>query len=223
MEITFDQAVAELPILRGFIDFVNRQVGIYMDCLGGFEGNSVRIKRQVARVLRPQSRRVEDGIPVTVWTSFANPSEPDIIHNEIQRADEYIRNNSEAGFNEQQVCWSIIVFMFAFWNENVRPQIARIRNVQPNDIKVDALGDLRIFRNAIIHDEGVITVAEHAKLKVMDALCPPNSKITLSHDQMHALFIHIKQGIAAILMDYAGRFPGAPDLSKIRGVAISGK
>lgn len=28
-----DKALAELGILRGFIDFVNRQVGVYCDCL----------------------------------------------------------------------------------------------------------------------------------------------------------------------------------------------
>jgi len=156
-----------------------------------------------------------------VWTSFENPSEPDIIHNEIQRAGDYIRNNSRGGFNEQQVCWSIIVFIFAAWDEEVRPQIARVRNVQPNDIKLDAFGDLRIFRKAIVHNGGVISAAEHAKLKLMHDLCPPDSKISLSPNQMHALFIHMKRAIAAILMDYAGKFPGAPDLAGIRGVAIS--
>lgn len=114
MQVTFDQAADELSILRGFIDFVNRQVGVYVDCLGGFEGNRVRIERQFARALHRQSGRVEDGMPVMVWTSLRDSTQPDMIHNEIQRADRYISNNSEAGFNEQQVCWSIIVFIFAF-------------------------------------------------------------------------------------------------------------
>ena len=32
-QIDMDKALAELPILRDFIDFVNRQVGVYSDCL----------------------------------------------------------------------------------------------------------------------------------------------------------------------------------------------
>ena len=44
------KALAELEVLRGFIDFVNRQIGVYCDCLSSFQGNKVRIERQVARV-----------------------------------------------------------------------------------------------------------------------------------------------------------------------------
>jgi len=61
------RALAELPILRDFIDFVNRQDGVYCDCLSGFQGNKVRIERQVARVTHPVSRRIENGQPVIVW------------------------------------------------------------------------------------------------------------------------------------------------------------
>ena len=42
-----DKAKAELEVLRAFIDFVNRQVGVYSDCLAGFQGNVVRVERQV--------------------------------------------------------------------------------------------------------------------------------------------------------------------------------
>jgi hypothetical protein len=48
------KALAELDVLRGFIDFVNRQVGVYCDCLSSFYGNKVRVERQVARVTRPE-------------------------------------------------------------------------------------------------------------------------------------------------------------------------
>lgn len=39
---TFEKAKAELRILRRFIDFVNRQVGVYCDALASFNGNKVR-------------------------------------------------------------------------------------------------------------------------------------------------------------------------------------
>src|ERR1700730_1197807 len=124
------KAIAELDVLRGFIDFLNRQVGVYCDCLAGFYGNKVRVERQVARVTRPVSRRIENGQPVIVWASLEDPTRPNVIHHRIMRADEFIRANSEAAFNEQQVCWSIIVFVFAYWDEEIRPQIAKIRGVK---------------------------------------------------------------------------------------------
>jgi hypothetical protein len=135
--IEFEKATAELPILRGFIDFVNQQVGVCTDCLSGFRSNKVRIERQKARVRSPTSTRVENGA------------------------------NTDAGSNEQWICRAIIVFLFAYWDEQIRPQIAAIRGVKSTDVKLDELGDLRILRHNILHNKGLLPTSEFAKLKVM--------------------------------------------------------
>jgi hypothetical protein len=215
-----DKALAELGILRGFIDFVNRQVGVYCDCLAGFAGNKVRIERQIPRVQRPTSRRIVDGQLVIVWASVEDPARPDILHHRIIRADEFISANAEAGFNEQQVCWSIIVFVFAYWDEEIRPQIARVRGVATDDVKVDALGDLRLLRRSIVHNGGVVSASDYAKLKVMTELCQPGCAITLTNDQMHKLFVLIKQAIGALILEYTGGLPGAPKASELADIAI---
>lgn len=220
MTIDTDKALLELEILRGFIDFVNNQVGVYMDCLSGFEGNRVRIQRQVARVQRPTGRRTENGRPVMVYASVEDPSLPDVIHHRIIRAEDFIATNAQASFNEQQVCCSIIVFLFAYWDEEIRPQIACVRRVEASEIKVDAMGDLRIARNSIIHNKGIITDTDHTKLRKMTELFKPGQKIALSHDEMHKLFVLVKQAIAEIIMVYVGHLPGAPDPSDIVSIAI---
>jgi hypothetical protein len=220
MTMDMGKARAELPILRDFIDFVNNQVGVYMDCLAGFEGNTVRIDRQVARVQRAIGRRIEDGRPVIVAASIEDPTSPDVIHHRIIRSDDFLAANAEIGFNERQVCWSIIVFLFAYWDEEVRPKIAAVRGVEPNEVKVDALGDLRLIRNAIVHSKGVLSAGDHAKLRKLAGLVQPDATIALSHDQMHKLFIAIKQAIAEIILTYTGHLPGAPEASQIVGVAI---
>jgi hypothetical protein len=211
---------AELGILRDFVDFINQQVGVYCDCLSGFEGNKVRIERQIPRVQRPTSRRIEEGQPVVVWTSLEDPSRPDIIHNRIMRSEEFIRANSEAGFNEQQICWSIIVFIFAHWDEKVRPEIADMRGVQPNDVKIDALGDLRILRKSIVHNEGVISEGDYRRIRKMSDLFSPNAKINLDHDQMHKVFVFLKQAVAELILHHTGDLPGAPKASDLTDIAI---
>ncbi len=221
MKINMDKAIAELGILRAFIDFVNSQVGVYCDCLAGFQGNKTRIERQTARVQRPVSRRIKDGQPVIVWASVEDPASPDVLHHRIIRADEFITVNSEAGFDEQQLCWSIIVFLFAYWDEEIRPQIAKVRGVETNDVKIDALGDLRILRKNIIHNGGVLPDIEHAKLKVMKDICTPNARMTYTHDQMHKIFVFVKQAISELSLEYTGHLPGAPDPAQIVGIAIS--
>jgi hypothetical protein len=215
-----DIAGAKLEVLRAFIDFVNRQVGVYSDCLAGFQGNVVRVERQVARVSRPTAHRMENGQPVVMWASVEDSARPDIIHHRIIRADEFINVNSERGFNEQQVCWSIIVFIFAYWDEEIRPRIAAIRGVKPNDILIDALGDLRTLRKSIIHNGGVLTAAEYAKLRLLKDMCEPGAAISPSHDQMHHIFVLVKQAIAALILEYTGHLPGAPKVGEIVDIAI---
>ncbi|MCC0017045.1 MAG: hypothetical protein H6878_12315 [Rhodobiaceae bacterium] len=219
-DFDFDKATAELPILRGFIDFVNKQLSVYMDCLNGFEGNTVRITRQVARITFPVRREIRDDQEVVVWDSMEDSSRPDIIHSSIRKNSTYLADNIETGFNEQQICWAIIVFMFAYWDEEVRAAIAKVRGVEPNDIKIDALGDLRILRNGIIHAKGIVTASEHKKLKKMADLIKPDEKLVLTHDQMHKVFVLVKQAIGEIFLHYTGNLPGAPSPDEIVGVAI---
>jgi hypothetical protein len=218
--MNLEKAMAELPALRSFIDFVNQQVGVYCDCLASFRGNKVRIERQIPRALHPAGRRIENGRPVIMHVSLEDPTLPDVIHQRIVRADKFVADNSEAGLNERQLCWSIIVFMYAYWEDEIRPRIARVRGVATNEVRLDALGDLRILRRSIIHSGGTIAANEHAKLKVMADLCKPDKRIVLTHDQMHHVFVHVKQAIAKLILDYAGHVPGAPTPTDIVGVAI---
>jgi hypothetical protein len=218
--VDISKAVAELDVLRGLIDFVNRQVGMYCACLSGFEGNKVRVERQVARVTKPSSLRIENGQPVMTWTSLEDPASPDVIHHRITRASDFIAENAEAGFNEQQVCWSIIVFVFAYWDEEIRPQIAKIRGVQPNDVQIDAFGDLRILRKSIIHNGGVLEAADHAKLKTLSGICRADVRIAPTHDEMHKIFVAIKSAIGRLIIEYTGHLPGAPKAEEIVSIAI---
>jgi hypothetical protein len=157
-----------------------------------------------------------------IYASLEDPARPDVIHHRIIRSDEFMAVNSECAFNEQQVCWAIIVFIFAYWDEEVRPEIARIRSVEPNDIKLDAFGDLRTFRKAIVHNGGVVTASEHAKLRVLNDVARSDVVLAPSHEDMHCIFIALKQSIAHIILHYTGHLPGAPCADEIVGVAIQG-
>ncbi|MBA7698836.1 hypothetical protein ES703_107518 [subsurface metagenome] len=86
--------------LREYIDFVNGQVGAYMDALAGFERHHTSVERQVFRENRTQSTRIDEkGRPEVVWASYEDPTKPDIIHNRIMRAADYLETNSKGGLN----------------------------------------------------------------------------------------------------------------------------
>lgn len=215
-----EQAKAELPILREFIDFINRQVGVYCDCLAGFEGNRVRIERQVPLARRRAGVRLENGAPVIVYASVEDPGRPDVVHHRIVRADEFVAVNSQAGFNEQQMCWAIIAFVFSRWDEDTRPRLARVRAVSPNDIQIDTFGDLRILRHCILHSGGMLSAGEHAKLKSLNHYFSSDAMIAPDHDTMHKLFVSIKSAIGALILHHTGHLPGAPKAEDIVDIAI---
>src|SRR6266545_6398487 len=55
-------------IIREYIDFVNQQVGVYMDAIAGFAGHHARVERQVCRVMRKGKLKENDEQPM-VWAS----------------------------------------------------------------------------------------------------------------------------------------------------------
>ena len=95
-----------------------------------------------------------------------------------------------------------------------------MRGVEPNDIKTDELGDLRALRRHIVHSKGALPTVEYAKLKVMKELFQPDAGVTLSHHQMHKIFIHVKQVIGKLILKYTGNLPEAPNASELVSIAI---
>lgn len=228
--VTCDGGMNSLPLvsddyldaLREFIDFVNQQVGVYLDALAGFSGNRTRIAFQTARVRQRFSRGKNiDGANVIVSSSLEDSSRPDVILNRISRAEDYIAHNSEAGFNEQQQARAIIVFMFAYWDEEIRPRLARAKQLSsPNEIRVDTLGDLRLLRRAIIHSGGRLTASLYSRLKVMQDLFTSDDEICMSHETMHQIFVRVKRDVGQLIVEHVGPRPGSPNVSNVKDVAI---
>lgn len=97
-------------VIGEYIDFVNKQVGTYMDALPGFVGHYAKVHRQVHRISRQSAKRQEDGETVAVYASYEDPSKPDVIHNRSVRAHNYLKANSAGGSNEQWHALAIAVF-----------------------------------------------------------------------------------------------------------------
>lgn len=191
-------------VIREYIDFVNEQVGTYMDALAGFAGHYTRVQRQVHRISRPVGKRQQNGETVIVYASYEDPSKPDTIHNRIVRADTYIEANSPGGSNEQRHARAIVVFLFTYWEDEIRPRLAAAKGATVNEIKSDIMGDIRILRHAILHANSSIRPEEHRRLKVVGSMFSPNTPIHISYEDMHRLFVFIKQDCARLMFSWLG-------------------
>ena len=192
-------------IIREYIDFVNRQVGVYMDALAGFAGHHTHIERQVHRISRPVDSHIDNsGQRVVVYASYEDPTQPDVIHNRIIRATDYIAANSKGGSNEQQHSQAVLVFLFTYWEEEIRPRLAASKGVELQEIQSDIMGDLRILRNVILHSKGIIHPEKHKDLKKLSDMFVVDQPVHVSYEGMHRIFVLIKQDCARMLFEWLG-------------------
>ena len=192
-------------VIREYIDFVNRQVGVYMDALAGFEGHRTRVERQVHRISRAIKSSIDNtGQRVVVRASYEDPTQPDVIHNRIIRASDYIAANSENGSNAQQHSQAVLVFLFAYWDEEIRPRLATLKKVESREIESDIMGDLRLLRNDILHNKGIISSKTTNGLKKLCDMFVVDQPIHISYENMHRIFVLIKQDCVRMLFEWLG-------------------
>jgi len=192
-------------VVTQYIDFVNQQVGAYMDALAGFAGHYARVERQVHRVNRPVRSEVDDaGRQVVVWASYEDPTKPDVIHNRIIRAEDYLAVNAPGGSNEQQHARAIVVFLFTYWEDEIRQRLAKAKGVPVNEVRCDAMGDLRVLRNVILHSKSVMRADKHAELKQLGSLFTIDEPLALSYENMQKIFVAVKRDCGQLMLDWLG-------------------
>ena len=89
---------------------------------------------------------------------------------------------------ENQNCHALIVFIYHLWDEYYRPRIAVALGLEnPNQLKSNFFGDIRLIRNAIIHNKTVLKESDYRKLKVLaglQELRPGELKLTVKTAQV---------------------------------------
>lgn len=200
---------------------MNLQVGAYMDAMAGFAGHVTRVERQVHRVNRPERvQQNPDRVSTVVWASYEDPSQPDIIHNRIVRADQYLAANGPGGVNERQHARSILVFLYTYWELEIRPRLAAASDVEVSAISADIMGDIRYIRNAVLHNQSVLSRKDYDRLRATQDLFKPEEEILLPYEVMHRLFVLAKQQCASLLLKHLGVDDGPLSPQEVVDVAI---
>jgi len=212
---------AFISTAREFIEFINQQVGMYTDACSGFAGNKTIVERQVMRISRAVGSRINKmGNEIIMRASLEDPSQPDVIHQRIIKASDYIAENSKDGSHEQQHARSIIVFLYTYWEDEIRPRLAKAKGIERNQLISDIMGDLRIIRQAILHTKSMLCVEDHKKLKILSDLFPSDSLLLISYDKMHKIFVLAKQEIGRLMLEHMGQENGPVRPENIQDIAI---
>ena len=159
-------------------------------------------------------------MPTVVWASYEDPTKPDIIHNQIIRSDEYLEANRPGGRNEQQHSRSILIFLFTHWEYEIRPRLARAKDVELNEIESEIMGELRTLRHVILHSKSVIRTDKHASLRLLGNMFEVDKELNFSYEGMHKIFVLIKQECARFLCGWLGVEDGPVKPEERKDVAI---
>jgi hypothetical protein len=127
-----------------------------------------------------------------------------VRENRIIRASDYIAANSPGGSNEQKHSQAVLVFLFTYWEEEIRPRLATIKGVELQEISSDIMGDLRTLRHTILHTKGMMRSEKHRGLRKLSGMFVVDQPVHVSYENMHQIFVLIKQECARMLFEWLG-------------------
>ena len=96
---------------------------------------------------------------------------------------------------------AFIVFVYSLWERRCRREIARLFNVESNDVRCPLMGDLRSVRNAILHAGWRVRKEDRTKMEVLplfwgeipeDELRISAHMVNLLMEQINALRVEIQ-------------------------------
>lgn len=159
--MSLDRHIAE------FREIIDAIYGTYLDACDGFtrvRARAVEMGEECARFYedvktkRPELSQLSFGGSEFSYGRSAAADDQSRYHHMHQVSIEtLIRRNAEGGSNFQFIGNVCIVTLFQYWEDHFRLLFAQDLGVQKKQIQVPLFGDLRSYRNAIIHYHGVAT------------------------------------------------------------------
>lgn len=111
-------------------------------------------------------------------------------------------------------------FLFTYWEDEIRPRLAKSRGVAIKEISSEIMGDLRVLRNVILHSKSILRPDKHKELKQLGTMFTPNRSLHISYENMHQIFILSKQDCGRLMFEWLGVKDAPITPAEIRDFAI---
>lgn len=148
------------PLIVELSEWVDGVYGTYMDALVGFSLHHKKfVDGQKEHTAAVAKRREIDPTVQFGGASFgygrlvkAGHTGESMHHHHVPYGEALARN-AYRGRNSQYMGRMAIVSFFGFWNDHTRPRLEEEMQYEKNSLKVPVFGDLRHFRDLIIHNQ----------------------------------------------------------------------
>ena len=170
--------------------------GHYLDSTLGFDAIHARFAEIQERAKRDNPEIDFDERHIYLGTGA--PDDPATVIQHRATQGEFKRRNAPDGANHVRAAQLLVVLIFAFWESRYRASIASGIGIDPSDLKVPILGDLRRLRNDIVHCAAIVQGETSAKLEVLNQMKAGQPIILYRDDVLHLVQL-LKASISQLL------------------------
>lgn len=173
---------------------VDQIYGLYLDATKGFTHNVEFINRiQKDSTNRNPKLTIEYLDTVPFAYGIGHPADVNMVLQHETTQGNYKKRNGDNGANVIVLGHLCIVQLYSYWEDNYRSKIAESMNVKKTELSSDIFGDIRHYRNSIIHHSG-IALKEIKKCKLLKWF-NEGDQIVLNKNHIQDVIFHVKNEI----------------------------
>ena len=190
MEPTINDLIFE------FIEKLDEIYGVYLDSVAGFFQNTVLLDRgqQFSNEKSNLSIAHLDTLPYVYGKGAPEDSNSIVLHESTQ--GDYKKRNNAGGLNHIVIAHLCLTQIYQYWEDHYRSLIAESAGIKKEELKSDIFGDLRIYRNSIIHHRA-IALSEIKKCKILK-WHNEGDEIVFNEKQIDEVILNVKIDINSI-------------------------
>lgn len=171
-------------IINDFLQQVDSIVGLYLDAQQGFRRNLEQLAKAQQHTSDQFGLSIEQLDDTALIYGEGNPNMPDakVIH--VTKQGDFRLRNSPDGINIRILGNLCLAQIYQLWEDNYRGSIAEAMGRERKEIRSDLFGDIRNYRNSIIHEKAIAS-SNVSKNKILAWFSPG--------DQIFVKDSHLKQ------------------------------
>lgn len=144
-----------MSMIDDFIKIVDEIYGIYLDSTAGFWAIRNNLMNAQLSMSKQLSLSMEDLDRRLYSYGKGDPNKKGSysLHDCTQGLLK--ERNKDDGRNHRIIAGLCLVMIYQYWENHYRQRVAEENGVTKEDIRWDIMGDLKIFRESIIHHRGI--------------------------------------------------------------------
>jgi hypothetical protein len=199
-------------VVSEFIDTIDLQFGIYLDASAGFQAIRERtIKHQLEFIEKlkeedPDKANMEYLDSSSTFYGTGDPNDPKNIMWHATTHKQFKERTKKNGLNDKTVSRNCIILMYEFWETEYRKRASEALEITQKSLLIPIIGDLRLIRNAILHNKSRVTKDLQDKSEIIDGL-KEGDEISFPDKMMYEIVHAIKSAMDDLVLKHTGQDP----------------